>query len=262
MFGRIWRYIKALFNRKMDQWEDPEILLDQARRDMQEAHMRNRERTIQAITQRNNLQAMVDQEQREIARLDKLAETTVRQGNRDLARQLLREKMSHQQALEGLTGSLDQAKQTVEQIKVAMQKEEETIRTKTADALRLKAQWKQAQIQNSIQKALSGMELEDATGNWGTAAEKIRSAQSEASARVELQGESLTGKIAAMQSAQMDVEADDELQKLEARLGMAQPAAAVAQPQVQVSTGDAGVEDELAKLEQQAGIKPEEKANP
>lgn len=262
MFRRLWRYLKALFNRRMDQWEDPEVLLDQARRDMQESHRRNRERAIQAITQKNNLQAMVDREEQEVRKQERLAEAALKQGNRDLARQLLREKMTHENALTSLRASLQSAQGTVEQVKVAIAREEESIRQKTAKALELKARWKQAQIQNSIQKALSGLEFENTEESWAVAEEKIRATQSEADARTEMYGTSMQGKIQELESQTIDVEADEELRRMEERLGMSKAPAATETVNQPVSTGaqPGDLEKELADLEARMGTPPDSKS--
>src|SRR5207302_8845799 len=53
---RLFDWIKALFNRAMDKVEDPDIMLDQARRDMQAGLIANREKAVQAITQKNRPQ--------------------------------------------------------------------------------------------------------------------------------------------------------------------------------------------------------------
>ena len=92
MLSRIMRYLKGLLGFKLDQLEDPEILLQQAQQEMQEAQAKNRERAVQAITQKNNLQALVDQTQKMVDNLQAKAELALKNGDRDLARQLLVEK--------------------------------------------------------------------------------------------------------------------------------------------------------------------------
>ena len=57
---RFFNWIKALFNRAMDKVEDPDMMLDQARRDMQAALIANREKAVQAITQKNRLGQMLE----------------------------------------------------------------------------------------------------------------------------------------------------------------------------------------------------------
>jgi phage shock protein A len=222
---RFFRWLKAIFNRGMDQLEDPDIMLDQARRDMQESLNSNRERAVQAITQKNRLQQELSDAKKKSVQYESQATVSLQQGNRDLARDLIRQKTNNDQLVASLQGSYDQALQTVESVKVAIKRQEEEVRKKYAEALALKAQWKQAQIQNSISKALQGLTFENQYEGFGAAQERIRNAQSEASARQEMMADSLQGKVMAMEDKAMDYEAEIELQKLEQKLGIATPAA-------------------------------------
>ena len=69
---RFINWLKGLFNRTMDQLEDPEIMLDQAKRDMQTALQQNQEKAVQAITQKNNLEAMLNEQKRKSESLEKI----------------------------------------------------------------------------------------------------------------------------------------------------------------------------------------------
>ena len=183
---RFFRWLKALFNRGMDRLEDPEMMLDQARRDMEQALIANREKGVQAITQKNRLQMMLDEATKKSAQLESQATMALRQGNRELARQFIREKANTDATVTTLQGSLVQATQAVEAVKLAIKRQEEETRKKTAEALAMKAQWKQAQIQNSISKALEGLTFENQLESFGAAADRIKDAQSEAAARQEM----------------------------------------------------------------------------
>ncbi|HEY3781262.1 MAG TPA: PspA/IM30 family protein [Fimbriimonadaceae bacterium] len=218
--NRFFRWVKAIFNRGMDKLEDPDIMLDQARRDMQETLIGNREKAVHAITQKNRLQGMYDDMLKRSNSLESQATMALQQGKRDLARQFIREKASNDSSLATLKASLDQATTAVDQVKIAIKRQEEEVRKKTAEALAMKAQWKQAQIQNSISKALEGLTFENQLESFGAAAEKIRDAQSEAAARQEMQASSLQGQVMQLEDQAMDVEAESELVKLEERLGL------------------------------------------
>jgi len=217
---RLLNWLKAIFNRTMDKVEDPDIMLDQAKRDMQGALVANKEKAVQAITQKNRLQGMLDDAKKRSAQLESQAAMALKQGNRDLATQFMREKMNNDSVVAQLQGSYEQAVQTVEAVKVALKRQEEEVRKKTAEALAMKAQWKQAQIQNSISKALEGLTFENEYGSFGAAQDRIREAQSEASARQEMMDSSLQGKMIGMEDKARDMEAESELEKLEERLGM------------------------------------------
>lgn len=218
--ARFWRYLVAWVTGKVEQLEDPEVLLDQARREMQQTLARNRERAIQAITQKNMLQAEVEKLERTVRDLERKAELALQQGKRDLALQIVREKKAQESALETMRASLQQAIETVESIKLAIRRQEEEVRVKTAQALAMKARWKQAQIQTAINKALEGISVENIESSWSSAEQRIQRAEAEASARQEMAAQSLQGRLAALQDAQIDHEAEEELAKIEQRLGM------------------------------------------
>ncbi|MCW5941480.1 MAG: PspA/IM30 family protein [Fimbriimonadaceae bacterium] len=237
--NRFFNWLKAVFNRMMNRLEDPDMMLDQAKRDMQESLIQNRERAVQAITQKNRLQQMLNEAEKKSAQLESQAAMALKQGNRDLARQFMREKTNNDAVLETLRASLTQALQTVEAVKIAIKRQEEEVRKKTAEALAMKAQWKQAQIQNSIAKALEGLTFENQLDSFNAAAERIKDAQSEALARQEMQADSIQGKIMQMQDQAMDYQAEEELQKLEEKLGMRPKTAEVEPVAVQtVSVGE------------------------
>lgn len=235
----------------MDRVEDPDIMLDQARRDMQQALVSNKEKAVQAITQKNRLQIMLDDEKKKAAQLESKAAMALKAGDRELATQFMREKMNHDATITTLQQSYEQAVATVDQVKLALRRQEEEVRKKTADALAMKAQWKQAQIQNSISKALEGLTFENEFGNFGAAQERIREAQSEALARQEMSGTSLAGKLMSIEDKSRDMEAEAELARLEERLGMGTPT--TQQPQtVQVTTAPGGTGTNAAEASAQS----------
>ncbi|MDW8106037.1 MAG: PspA/IM30 family protein [Armatimonadota bacterium] len=236
--ARLWRYLVAWITGKVEQLEDPEVLLDQARREMQETLARNRERAIQAITQKNILQAEVEKLERTVRDLERKAELALQHGKRDLALQLIREKKAQEGALQSMRASLQQAIETVESIKLAIRRQEEEVRVKTAQALAMKARWKQAQIQNAINKALEGITIENLESTWSAAEQRIQRAEAEAAARQEMAAQSLQGRLAALQDAQLDYEAEQELAKIEQRLGL-RPAETAATSAVSVEDSDA-----------------------
>lgn len=253
MFKRIWRYLKALITGKLDKWEDPELIINEAVREMKENQIKNRERAVQAITQKNNLQNLVAQEEKAVRQLEAKAALALQQGNRELARTLLREKQIKEQTLEQLRASLKQAEETSEAVKLAIKREEERIRVKTAEALALKANMKQAQIQIEINKALDGMQLDDTAQSWDRAEERIKTMQSEAAARAEVAKTGINARLMELEESSMDAEAEKELQEMEARLGIGTSAASTSQRQTPGQTAGTTEDDidrQLRELEQ------------
>ncbi len=255
MFGRIIGYLKAAFGLKLDSLEDPEVLLAQAQQEMKEAQAKNRERAVQAITQKNNLQAEVDKTTKAMDNLEAKASLALKNGDRDLALQLVREKQALGGNLQSLQASLANANDMTEQIKVAIRREEERIRQKAAEAMALKTQWKQAQIETSINKALDGMSSASGTdAAFERASTKIHNAQSESSARTELAKGRIENRIASLDDMAMDSAANNELAEMEQRLGLApKPAAVTTTTAAATAANNSAAEQELAALEQKIG---------
>lgn len=220
VFTRFFRYLRGLINGNLDRWENPEVIINEAVREMKENQIKNRELAVQAITQKNNLQQQVDAEERMVAELERKATMALTGGNRELAKQFLKEKAIHEQTLESMRTNLANAIEASEKVKIAIKNEEERIRVRTSEALALKANMKQAQIQISINKALDQFQFSDTENQWSAAKERITSMQSEAAARGEIASTSMESKLREMEYTQMDAQAEDELAKLEAKMSM------------------------------------------
>ncbi len=253
MFRRFFRYLRALIMGKLDQWEDPEVIINESLREMKENQVKNRERAVQAITQKNNLQNLVDNEEKLTRNLEAKATIALQQGNRELARQLLREKGLHDGTLEQLRASLKQAEETSEGVKTAIRREEERFRVTTAKALALKANMKQAQIQIQINKALDGLQFDETSQSFDRAEERIKNMQSEASARAEVAKTSVNSRLEQLDDQQIDVEADQALQALEAKLGLAGSTATVTQTTPVTAAKEDDIDKQLRELEQKLG---------
>ncbi len=157
--------------------DDAEVLLQQAQQQMREAQAKNRERAVQAITQKNNLEAIVDQTQKTISRLEERAELARQEGDTERGQSLLAERSQYLLTLTQTQASLQNAIETTEAVKTAMRREEEQIRSETARALAMKAQYKQAQIELAIQKSRLAMTTNHATELFARAQAKIQQAQ-------------------------------------------------------------------------------------
>lgn len=248
---RLWKWLEALFNLFMDKVEDPMMMIDQAKRDMQESLVKNRERAVQAITQRNNLAALLRNCQSQIERNKAQAAMALKQNNRPLALQFAKEMAVNEAQLEQLQSALSQADTACTNVKKAIERQESEFKKKLAEAAALKARYKSAEVQNAIAKALEECNFDDINQGFGAVEEKVQNKESEASARNEMLNTSLASKVAELENASADIEAESALAKLEQQLGFASPASTTAQPAtVSVGGGDNSAEAALNQLEQ------------
>ena len=169
-----------LFVRRVEKkppMDNAEMMLERAQQQMQESQARNRERMVQVITQKNNLQALVDQTQKIVADLEERAEFARHKGNADRADALLAERDKYQSTLTQTQASLTSAIETTEAVKAAMRQQEEGVRAQTAQALAMKAQDRQAQIEFEIEKNKLGMTTTKAGALFERAQARIQQAQ-------------------------------------------------------------------------------------
>ena len=168
--------------------DDPDMLLAQAQTEMRENQAKNRERAVQAITAKNNLQNEVDKTQKIVANLQAKADKAAHEGNPRLTEQLLTERDAYQETLTKMQASLVSCTASVERVKAGVRREEERIRAKTAHAMALKAQWKQHQITMNIAQASEGdaqMVLRLLQAEVGALREIIRRTDAELHGQVE-----------------------------------------------------------------------------
>jgi phage shock protein A len=151
-----------------------DALLEQAQQQMREAQAKNRGRAVQAITQKNNLQALVDQTQKRIDKLTERAESADFTVERETQRSLLAERDKLQASLAEMQAGLATAIGAAEAVKAAMRREEEFVRLKVTEALTLKATEKQAQIETAIAKSRMALTTNLATDLFVQAREKIK----------------------------------------------------------------------------------------
>jgi phage shock protein A len=224
LFSRMWRVIRGWLLLGVEKAEDPEIILTEAKEAMERELARAKESAVTAIAQRNRLRQMMDDSQKRVLELEAQAKAAVRAGDDELARALLVEKANHDKTAESLSGQLASAEQSAAAVKESIRALEAQVREKAAERLRLIAGWKQAQIQEQLNKALSGVSLEGNMQAFERASTKIQELQAKAEARLEVGQTDLNSRVQKLQTSVASQQADDQLQALKQEMGLLPPA--------------------------------------
>jgi len=232
LFSRIWRVIRGWLLLGVEKAEDPEIVLTEAKEAMERELAKAKESAVTAIAQRNRLRQMHDDEQKRVVELEAQARAAVRAGDDELARALLVEKANHDKTVESLSGQLAAAEQSASSVKESIRALEAQVRERAAERLRLIAGWKQAQIQEQLNKALSGVSIEGNIQAFERASNKIQELQAKADARLEVGQTDLNSRVAKLQTSVAHQQADDQLQALKQEMGMLPPAEEKTEEQV------------------------------
>jgi phage shock protein A len=248
VFQRIARYLRARFHHEMDKVENPAVLIDDLVREMKEQQVKNREQAVFALTQKNSLQAEVNKQERMIAEYEKKATIALQSGNRELARQILREKATFDSTLGMLRQSLAAATDSAEKIKLAIKTSEERLRQRMAEAQAMHARLKQAEIQENIHKTLGNFSFNNNQTSWEEVEQRIQQKEARGIAIDELQRINIETKIDEIEMYQKDIGVEQELEELERKLAFGGSPAPTYVP-----TTNYNVDDAVDSLQQKLG---------
>jgi phage shock protein A len=220
IFGRIWRIIKGWLLIGVEKAEDPEVILAEAQESMRRELAKAKENAVMAIAQRNQLRQMLTENQEKAAAREGQARAALKSGQEDLARQLLVEKGTYDTTIAQLQNQLEMAEVTAQKVKESIRSMEDQVRQKAAERLALVAGWKQAQIQEKLNKALTGISLDGQNEAWERAETRIKELQAKSEARLELAQGGLQEELGKLEARINTDKADQELLKLKAEMGM------------------------------------------
>ncbi len=217
LFKRINDVITANISDLIDRVEDPEKMIKQIIREMEENISEAKEGVIDAIASEKTLRRDVEKHCQESADWQDKARVALRDGNEELARQALVRKKEHDNVLAGIEPALESAINTSASLKAQLK----ALETKLDEAKRkrssLVARQRAAEARANMTKVEATFkEGLDAHAKFGRMEEKV----AEMEARSEAVGEVYAGDNVAQEFEEMKmrVEVDAELAMLKREL--------------------------------------------
>jgi len=220
ILDRISTILRSNINAALDRAEDPEKMLDQIIRDMNDAIEQAKGQVATVIAQEKQLEAEKTNAERSAKEWDDKAQRAVKAGRDDLAVECLRRKkdfegiaVTYQQQFDSQHGMVTKLRS---QLELLMRKRDDAVRNRDV----MIARHRQAIAQSNIAKQLSAMNSLDSSSEIGRMDRRIREQEARAAAEMELN----TGGAASIDDQLMQLEAgdtmDDELSALKSRMGM------------------------------------------
>ena len=216
--------IKANINDLLDKAEDPSKMVDQYLRDLTESLAEVKQETAGVMAEEKRCKRLVDQNNEEIAKYDKLARAALSSGNEDDARTFLAKKQTLVEKGNGLQEAYEAARGNAEKMRQMHDKLVSDINELNARRETIKAKTAVAKTQQKVNKITSG-------------SDKAAGAMS-AFNRMEAKADSMLDQAEAM--TELNLEPVDEAAALEAKYA-------------NVAT-DESVEAELAALKAEMGL--------
>ena len=225
LFQRIGDIIAANLNDLVDRFEDPEVMLKQAIREMETMIEEATGAAARAIAGERLLAKDLADHERKAQRWHARAEEAVRQGDDDLARQAIARAHEH----EAMARALVEQRSSAEQTAQALRRQVSAMKAKQAEARRKLASLSARRQVAETSRALRGMGAPFAHGANGFARfermhRQIEQAEAEAQALAELHEGSESSLEAEAASREQARRVEAELAAIKERLrGMREP---------------------------------------
>ncbi|MDP2857241.1 MAG: PspA/IM30 family protein [Bacillota bacterium] len=218
LLRRIWTIIMGWLGIGVSSLEDPEALLEAAQNELEEKLRTVKLQGVTAIQQKNQLEMILKDRKQELATLEQKVKVAVETGRDDLAETLMVEQMESEKSVVEIEAQFSQAVQMSDDVKKQVKRFEEEVQRKYQEKLRLRTQWKQAQITEKLNEALSGISTAATSDAFDRAKEKIQEKQARAAAITEMGRESVKSKIAELDADVARQQAKERLAKMKAEM--------------------------------------------
>lgn len=187
IFKRINDIISANINDLIDRVEDPERMIKQIIREMEDNIARAKEGVIDAIASEKQLLKDLDHHRRQSAEWLKKAEVAIEAGQEDMARMALTRKKEHDDIIRALEPSWEAAKATSERLKTQLHALEAKLEEAKRKRSTLVARQRAAQAREYMGDTLSHFQAGlDAHANFARMEDKVAAMEARVEAMDEL----------------------------------------------------------------------------
>ncbi len=215
-FARISDILKSNINEMLDRAEEPDKMIRQMVRDMEEAVGKATASVGTAVANHKRLERQFNDKQSQVAEWQHKAERAVEAGEDALARRALERKAVFAKAAEDLAPAVEESRQTAEQLREQLRE----LKTKLEEARTrqgtLVARHQAAQARKRLAQSISGLG-EDAFSSFERFEQKVEESEAEAAAHVEISGE-MEDVEKEIRQLEVDHSVDDELNALKDKM--------------------------------------------
>jgi len=213
---RTSQVLRANINDLLNRAEDPEKMLNQIMRDMEDAIKQGQAQVAEQIAQEKMIQGDLDSAKKNIDEWGKKSELAVSKGRDDLAREALRRQDDYEAQVGIYSIQLDAQKQAVQKLKADL----DALQAKYEDARRNKdmliARAKRAAAQKQISTASAKISTVDYSSELARMERRIKEEEARAAAVAEMQGGAKPDEWSKLQT---DDKLDQRLADLKKKMG-------------------------------------------
>jgi phage shock protein A len=218
VWARLKRSLRAMFGGIVERTEDPEQILQQTIRDMRDRVPELNNSVAQVMATERLLAKSKERLETQVVDLDSKIKAAIKMNRDDIATAYIGQLQQAQLDLQKTGQQLDHASRASDQARKARDNYILQMQQRTAEAMQLINQSKQAKLQESLAQTMASFELGDDAATFNEMREKIDRRAATAEAKLQLGTSGVDQQMQEIEREAMDMQLQDKL--LEYKRGM------------------------------------------
>ena len=220
LWSRIKRSARALFGGIVEKTENPELILQQTIRDMKDRVPELNNSVAQVMATEKLLAKNKERLESQVVDLDSKIKASVKMGRDDIATAYIGQLQQAQIDLQKTSLQLEHASQASKQALRARDNYVLQMQRRTAEAMQLINQSKQAKLQEQLAQTMETFNLGDDASTFNEMRDKIDRRAAAAEAKMQLGAASVDSQMQDIEREAMDMQLQDKLLEYKREMGL------------------------------------------
>jgi phage shock protein A len=251
LWSRIKRSMRALFGGFVERSEDPELILQQTIRDMRDRVPELNNSVSQVMATEKLLAKNKERLESQVVDLDSKIKASVKMGRDDIATAYIGQLQQAQLDLLKTSQQLEHASLASKQALKARDNYVLQMQRRTAEAMQLINQSKQAKLQEQLAQTMETFQLGDDASTFDEMRDKIDRRAAAAEAKMQLGAASVDNQMQEIEREAMDMQLQDKLLEYKRDMGLLPGATGDSQPAALPAEGETGASDKTSAVLEQ-----------
>ncbi|HKB66289.1 MAG TPA: PspA/IM30 family protein [Pyrinomonadaceae bacterium] len=230
LLSRISRSVRALFGGIIESTENPELILQQTIRDMRDRVPELNNSVAQVMATEKLLSKSKERLESQVVDLDSKIRASVKLSRDDIATAYIGQLQQAQMDLQKTSQQLEHATLASKQALKARDNYVLQMQRRTAEAMQLINQSKQARLQEQLAQTMESFQIGDDASTFDEMRDKIDRRAAAAEAKLQLGSASVDNQMQDIEREAMDMQLQDKLLAYKQEMGLLPPASQQALP--------------------------------
>jgi phage shock protein A len=238
LWSRVKRSMRALFGGLIEKTEDPELILQQTIRDMRDRVPELNNSVAQVMATEKLLSKYKERLETQVVEFDSKIRASVKMGRDDVAAAYIGQLQQAQMDLLKTGQQLEHATLASKQALKARDNYVLQMQRRTAEAMQLINQSKQAKLQEQLAQTMESFQIGDDASTFGEMRDKIDRRAAAAEAKLQLGSASVDTQMQEIEREALDMQLQDKLLAYKREMGLLPEATGAVTPQALPAEGE------------------------